>query len=150
MTLPNLSLFLIMACFWVTLWLVQRFLISPLGAVLKERREQIEGAEEKWTSKNEEFLSATSRLEAEMEEAAREAASIRNDFLQQAMSERQETLTQARSQADKKLDGALAELDHEAEAARKDLRQYAANLAQLLASRLLDRQVKEVEPEALS
>ena len=150
MSLPNLSLFLIMACFWVTLWLVQRFLIVPLGKVLKERREQIEGAEEKWNSKNEEFLSATSRLEAEMEEAARDAASIRSDYLSKAMSEHQETLTQARDQADKKLKSALAELDQEAQSAREDLRQHAANLAQLFAGRLLDRKVGDLKPGALS
>ncbi len=143
MSLPNLSLFLIMACFWATLWLVQRFLIVPLGAVLKERREHIEGAEEKWTSKNEEFLSATSRLEAEMEEAAREAASIRNEFLTKAMSQRQETLNQARDQADKKLESALVTLDQEAESAREDLRQHASKLARLFASRLLDRDLKQ-------
>lgn len=141
MTPPNLSLLMIMACFWVTLWLVQRYLIGPLGAVLEERRGRIEGAEKKWAAKNEEHRSATARLESELEEAARSAAAVREEHCQRANQRRQEVLNQARAAAEEKLDRALGDLDREAEEARTELARHAAALSKALASRLLEREV---------
>jgi F0F1-type ATP synthase membrane subunit b/b' len=88
--LPNYSLFFIMACFGVTLWLVHRFLIEPVGGVLAERARRIDGAEKEWAAKNEEYLSATRRLEAEIDEAARKRGpDPRPDFRQDAQAARQ-------------------------------------------------------------
>lgn len=142
MTPPNApTLLMIMVCFWVTLWLVQRYLIGPLGAVLDERRNRIDGAHEQWASKHEEYLSATARLESEMEEAAREAAAVRAELRQQANARRQEVLGAARATADEQLGTALAQLESEAEVARAELRRQAEGLARILASKLIEREV---------
>jgi len=138
---PNASLFLIMICFWVTFWLVQRYLIGPVGRVLAERQDRIDTAESTWASKNEEYLSATSRLEAEMEDAARDAARVRGEFRQKARDERQQRLTGAREEADQKLKGVIAELAQDADGARVELRRRARELAGILASQLLKREV---------
>jgi F0F1-type ATP synthase membrane subunit b/b' len=139
---PNASLFLVMICFWVTFWLVQRYLIGPVGRVVAERQGRIESAERTWASKNEEYLSATSRLEAEMEDAAREAARVRGELRQQALDRRQDLLTGARATADGQLRSVMGELAEDAEKARVELRQRAEQLAALLASQLLEREVK--------
>jgi len=141
MTFPNASLFLVMICFWVTFWLVQKFLITPIGAVLTERKRRVDSAESAWASKHEEYLSATSRLEAEMEEAARQSAKIRSDLRQRAVDARQERFAHARNQADERLGKALEELGVDADAARTDLRRRARELAARFASLLLDREV---------
>ena len=141
MTPPNLSLILIMICFWMTLWLVHRYLIIPVGRVIAERRERIDGAESAWASKNEEYLSATSRLKSEMEEAAREATGVRTSHIQGAMEKRQSRLSEARDTADQRLQKALDELEADAAAARKELQASAAELARVLAGRLLEREV---------
>jgi len=141
MTPPNLSLLLIMICFWLTMWVVYRFLIRPVGTVLAERQGRIDGASARWQSTHDEYLASTERLEVEMQEAARAAAKVRAEHRQRALDARQATLDAARGDADDQLRAALAELEVEAERARNELRSRADQLAQLFATQLLGRKV---------
>lgn len=141
MTPPNLSLLLIMICFWLTMWLVYRFLIRPVGAVLEDRKSRIDTAANRWQSTHDEYIAATDRLEIEMQEAARGAARVRAEYRQRAQEERQSTLEEARATADHQLQVALRELDGEAVAARDELRERAESLARLFATQLLGRKV---------
>ena len=141
MTPPNLSLLLIMICFWCTMWLVHRFLIKPVGAVLEERQGRIGQATQSWEATHQEYLAATARLEQEIQNAAREAARVRGEHRQQALDRRQATLERARAEADDRLGAALIGLDAQTTAARGELRASAAELARLFATRLLGRKV---------
>jgi F-type H+-transporting ATPase subunit b len=141
MTPPNISIVLIMLCFWVTLWLVNRFLIRPVNTVLDQRHEQIDGAEKAWTTKNEELLSATARIEDELVEAARAAAKTRETYRTGAYQEKQQQLDLARKESEKKLDIALDGLSRDAEKARGELREQAESLSRDLVQRLLGREV---------
>lgn len=141
MTPPNLSLLFVMVCFWVTLWLVQRFLIRPVGAVADERQRRLDDAQQEWAAKNEEHLVAVARVEDEMREAAKEAGGIRAEARQKAMDERQKALAEARARADEHLVGVLDGFEREAETARAELRRRAEELARLLAGRLLGREL---------
>ena len=141
MTPPNLSLLFVMVCFWVTLWLVQRFLIRPVGAVADERQRRLDDAQQEWAAKNEEHLAAVARVEDELGGAAREAGKVRAEARQKAMDKRQKGLADARARADERLIAVLDSLEHEAEAARAELRQQAEALARLRAGRLLGREI---------
>ena len=141
MSPPDLSLILVMVCFWATLWIVHRFLIRPVGTVIGERSRRIDDAQQEWSAKNEEYLAAVSHVEEEVSTAARDAAKIRADARQAAMDARQTALGRAQAEADERLLGALDTLDKDAEAARSDLRKRAEELARLLASRLLGREL---------
>jgi len=142
MSPPNASLILIMVCFWLTFWLVQRFLIRPIWGVMSERKGRIDSAQQAWKAKNEEHLSATARLAAELEEAGRDAARVRGELRQKAQDARQLRVAQAREEADARLQTALDELRADADAARVELRKRAGELAGLLAGQLLGREVK--------
>jgi F-type H+-transporting ATPase subunit b len=141
MTPPNLSLIFVMVCFWVTLWIVYRFLVRPVGTVISERSRRIDDAKQEWSAKNEQYVAAVARVEDEVSGAAKDAARIRADARQRAMDDRQAALDRARASADERLVGVLATLDSEAEAARTDLRKRAEELARLLAGRLLGREL---------
>jgi F-type H+-transporting ATPase subunit b len=141
MTPPNVSLVFIMICFWLTMWLVYRFLIVPVGQVLAERAGRIDDATSKWEATNEDYLSATQRLEREMEEAAREAARVRNELRQAALARRQQAVEDARSQADEQLREAVGGIESDAEKARQELQRQARELARLFATQLLGREV---------
>jgi len=141
MSLPNASLFFIMVCFWVTFFLVDRFLLKPILRVLDERQSRIQGAQSQWATKNEEYLAASASLEAAIEDAAREGAKTRAQLREKAQTERQRLLDSAREQAGARLDNALAELDKDATAARDELRARAEELAHLFAGQLLEREV---------
>jgi F0F1-type ATP synthase membrane subunit b/b' len=141
MTPPNLSLLLIMVCFWVTLWIVYRFLIRPVGAVIGERRRRVDEAQQEWSAKNENYLAAVSQVEDGVAVAARDAARVRAEARQRAMDERQAALERARARADERLTAVLETLDREAGVARADLRGRAEELARMLAGRLLGREI---------
>jgi F-type H+-transporting ATPase subunit b len=130
-----------MICFWLTLWVVYRYLIVPVGRVLAERQGRLDRAEGDWEATHQEYLEATARVEREMETAAREAGTIRSELRQKALEQRQETLDEARRRADGRLEEALSTLDEEAAAARTELVTRADSLARLFASQLLDREV---------
>ncbi len=140
---PNYSLVIVMVCFWLTFWLVQKFLLKPVGAVLAERSRRIEGAENEWQSKHQEFLDETARLETELEEAAKAAAKVRNDFQQKAQERRQATLDAARQLANGRLDEAMDILQTDASTARADLQSRARELARIFAGQLLGREVSQ-------
>lgn len=141
MTPPNLSLVLIMVCFWMTLWLVQRFLIRPVSAVLDDRRRRIDGAKQEWSARNEEYLAAVARIEDQVLNAARDASKSRAEARQRAMDARQVAMETARARADERLTSVVDGLDKDAEAARGDLRHRAEELARLLAGRLIGREM---------
>ena len=130
-----------MICFWITMWLVYRYLIQPIGGVLADRKSRIDGAADRWEATHQQFLDATARLERETEEAAREAGRVRAEYRQQALDRRQQTLEEARSVAEAKLAAALEELEAATTTARQDLSTRARELARLFAARLLDRKV---------
>jgi F0F1-type ATP synthase membrane subunit b/b' len=130
-----------MICFWITMWLVYRFLIRPIGGVLAERKGRIDGAAAAWEETNQQYLDATARLESETEEAAREAARVRAEYRQQALDRRQQALDEARSAADSRLAAALDELGSATATASRELRSKARELAGVFASRLLERKV---------
>ena len=137
----DLSLILVMVCFWMTLWLVHRFLIRPVGAVVDDRRRRIDGAQQEWTARNEEYLAAIAKVEEELGSAAKDSARLRNEVRERAMEERQTALTKARATADERLLGVLDTLEKDAESARAELRRRAEELARLLAGRLLGREM---------
>ncbi|MCD4749061.1 MAG: ATP synthase F0 subunit B [Thermoanaerobaculales bacterium] len=141
MTPPNLSLVFIILCFWVTLWLVHRFLIQPVTTVLEERNSRIDSAEKEWAAKNEALVSATARLEEELSEAARSASRAREAYCAEAQAARRQRMEGARERADEELRVAVADLAREAETARKELHNQATLLAQELATRLVGREV---------
>lgn len=141
MTSPNLSIVLVMVCFWATLFLVYRYLIVPINRVLEERSGRIDGAEREWAARNDDYLSATARLEDELLEAGRQAAEIREAHRQRAQEARQARLDETRKQADERLRAALVALANDEKTARAELRGQAEVMARDFASRLLGRGV---------
>jgi F-type H+-transporting ATPase subunit b len=130
-----------MVCFWMTLWLVNRFLIRPVAAVLDDRRRRIDGAKQEWSARHEEYLTAVARIENELQDAVRDAAKSRADARQRAMEARNLALETARARADERLVSVVESLDEAAENARGELRRRAEELSRLLAGRLLGREM---------
>lgn len=141
MSPPNASLILIMVCFWVTLWLVHRYLIRPVSAVLTDRRRRIDGAQQEWSARNEEYRAGVARIEEQLQNTARDAGKSRAEARQRAMDDRQRALETARAQADERLASVVESLDEDAEAVRGELHRSAEELARLLAGRLLGREM---------
>jgi len=141
MSPPNYSLLLIMVCFWVTYWLVKRYLIDAVGGVVEERQQRIDTADEEWAARHEEYELALQKIEARMDDAFRQASQRRAELRQEAMGRRQEIVEAAHAEAGSRLESALNELSEAAQAARAELRSTARTLGRELVSRLLEREV---------
>ena len=138
---PNLSLLLIMACFWAVFLLVTTQLVRPLGALLDERERQVREAREQHETARQTVADAIARCERELAAGSAEAGKQRAALRAQGESARRKALEAARAQAQERLALFGSELEHAARDARASLRERSAELARELASRLLGRRV---------
>jgi len=116
-------------------------LLRPISEVTTERQRRLDDAETLWTTKNEVYRQSLKDLERRMEEAARRASRHRTEARQSALDQRQKRLDGAHAAAQERLNAALAELGQEADAASRELKGRARELAGLLASHLLEREI---------
>ena len=138
---PNLSLLLIMACFWAVFLLVTTQLVRPLGALLDERERRVREAREQHETARQTVADAIARCERELAAGSAEAGKQRAALRAQGEAARRAALEAARAQAQERLALFGNELEQAARDARASLRERSAELARALASRLLGRKV---------
>ncbi len=141
LALPNYSLLLVMACFWLVFLLVTTQLVRPLGRLLEEREGRIETARRGNESARAELTEAMARCDREVASAAAEAQKDRAALRAAGEAARRARLDQARGQVQARLATLGTELDEAARAARAVLRERGAGLARELASRLAGRSI---------
>lgn len=140
-TAPNLSLLLIMACFWLVYWLIAAQLVRPLGRVLDERARRIDEARSSLTAVEARFAEAMARCERDLTQAAGEAQKERTAQRAAGEATRRARLEAARAAGQQRLAAFGAELDTASREARARLREQGKGLARDLAERLLERRL---------
>jgi len=140
-TAPNLSLLLIMACFWLVYWLVATQLVRPLGRVLDERARRIDEARDTLTAVETRFAEAMARCERDLGQAAGEAQKERAAQRAAGEAARRARIDAARAEGQQRLAALAAELDAASRDARTQLREQGTTLARDLAERLLGRRL---------
>jgi F0F1-type ATP synthase membrane subunit b/b' len=138
---PNLSLLLIMACFWMVFFLVWTQLVKPLGVVLDERDKRVREAKNALADVQERFSAAVARCERELAVGASEAAKERAALRAAGETARRARLDAAREQAQERLAKLATEIGQASGAARAELRTSAQALARELAERLVGRRL---------
>ena len=138
---PNLSLVLIMACFWAVFLLVTTQLVRPLGALLDERERRVREAREQHETAKQAVADAMARCERELAAGVAEAGKQRAAVRAQGEAARRAALEAARTQAQERLALFGNELEQATRDARASLRERSAELARELAGRLLGRRV---------
>ena len=129
MQLPDLSLLLVMAIFWATYFIFQKFVFTPLGRILEERDRDVALSAAALDRALEDERAAQSNAEARLTEARREAMALRDARRQMVSSRRQAMTDEAREAARRRLEELDKKLSAEIAAARKDLGDNAAALA---------------------
>jgi F-type H+-transporting ATPase subunit b len=140
-TAPNLSLLLIMACFWLVYWLIATQLVRPLGRVLDERAARIGEARDTLTAVEARFAEAMARCERDLGLAAVEAQKERAAQRAAGEAARRAQIEAARGEGQKRLAALAAELEAASDKARTQLREQGLGLARNLAERLLGRRL---------
>lgn len=140
-TPPDLSLVLIMLCFWAVFFVVSTQLVRPLLRILDQREQQAEGARHDLETTRTRLQEAMAASEREMVAASVEATRERAALRAEGEASRRARLDGARELAQQRLAGLARELDEAAASARVGLRTQASQLARELAAQVLGRRV---------
>lgn len=137
--LPDASMLVILVIFWITYWILRKFLFAPIVEILRERRETVETARAEHRAAAEQ---AEDKIDAEREKlnhARVEAAARRDELRKAAEGHREALLGETREEADRRLRAAQAELEGEVATQREVLEERARALADRMADKLLER-----------
>ncbi len=141
MELPDLSLLLVIAVFWATFHVLKAFVFKPLGGILREREENVEGARALLQKSLEREHEALEDIERRLVESRREALLLRDAARAEGNAKKQRTLEETREAARVRLQAAQVKLENEIQAARAELRGNTTTLAAEIATATLGRKV---------
>lgn len=130
-----------LAIFFALFFVLHRFLFKPLGVVLDEREEAIDGAKRSAREMESSAEEKIKRFESEMKKVKLEANAERERIHQEALTLERELVAKGRADADGVLHAAEAELRGHAEEARGELQQAVPALASGIVEKLLGRRV---------
>jgi F0F1-type ATP synthase membrane subunit b/b' len=139
--LPDLSLFLAMAFFWATYWILRQTVFKPLGSILAEREKASAGAAEALDKALDSRKEKLAEIDRRLTEARREAMAASDAARTAANARRAEILEAARQKARQKAADAQKGLDAEVARAREQLRKDAHVMAAEIATRALGRKI---------
>ena len=138
---PDLSLLAVMAIFLATYFVVSRFFVRPIAAVLDAREGETRSALEIYETAMARFNEATAKMEERLHIAKREAGEVRERFRAEAGAHRAALLEKTNTEAEKIISEADAQLGRDVAAARERIVRESDALARLAAERILGRPV---------
>ncbi len=139
---PNLSLLLIMVCFWAVFALVATQLVRPLGALLEERQRRVREGADRLALAQTESQEALQRCERALVSASSQAQQERASVRAAGEAARRAKLEAARAVGQERLAQLSAELEQATRQARSELGVRSRELAAQLAEQLLGRGVR--------
>jgi F-type H+-transporting ATPase subunit b len=136
---PNVSMVLILAIFFATLWVLNRFLFRPVSAILDERQTEAETAARSLADAEEKFRIAAAKIETELSLARREALKIREENRAAGRHLREQEVEAAKRETAERLEKAAAELEADARRARQELPSRVSTIVSALVEKVLGR-----------
>ncbi len=138
---PDYSLLAIVVIFIATYFVVRRYLIAPINGILVAREAEIRDADHRYEESLAKFNEETSRMEAKIQEAKREASSIRERLRGEASTHRNEVVQTTREKAESRVREAEEQITREAEEGRERIGRESEALAYDAAEKILGRKV---------
>lgn len=138
---PDLSLFAVMVIFILNYFVVRKFFLAPVNAILEEREQETKSADSLYEKALARFNEATAAMEEQVHAARREAAHLREQFRAQAGARRQSLVEQTTGQARELVAEADAKLSADVAVARERIVRDSEALAHTAAERILGRPV---------
>jgi len=125
----------------VTTLILNQWLFKPLNRILLQRKQRTNDALQKFQEAQETQAQRLSEIEANLAEARREAYDIREAAQRSGRERREELMKEARDAAQEVLEAARGDIAADVEAARGELEAEADRLSEMIAERLLGRQL---------
>jgi F-type H+-transporting ATPase subunit b len=136
---PNVSMVLILAIFFATMWVLNRFLFRPVSAILDERQTEAETAARSLSDAEEKFRAAAAKIETELSLARREALKIREENRAEGRHLRDEEVEAVKQETSARLEAAAAELAADARRTRDELPSRVSAIVSTLVEKVLGR-----------
>ena len=130
---PDLSLLAVLAIFIATYFVVSRFFVRPVLAVIESREHETRGALEVYEAAMARFNEATAKMEEQLHIAKREASEVRERFRAEAAAHRASLLEKTNADAENVVSEADTQLARDVAVAREKIVRDADWLARLAA-----------------
>lgn len=130
-----------MVIFWLNYIVVRKFFLQPINSVMEAREHESKSAEAVYEESLGRFNDATSRMEAQLHGARREASQVRDKYRAEAAEHRNAVLEKTSAEARSALTEAEQRLEKDVDAARQLIKTESESLAKLAAERILGRPV---------
>jgi len=137
--LPNVSMLLVLAIFFATLWVLNRFLFAPVSAILDERAAEADTAARSLSDAEAKFRAAAEKIENELSLARREALKIREENRAEGHRQRDIEVEAAKKEAADRLHAASEDLALRAKQAREELPGRISSIVSTLVEKILGR-----------
>lgn len=134
----NITLFIQMINFIVTLVLINFLLVSPIRRILQKRKQLMQSQEAEADTLFSDAAKLLADYEARLKNAREAAVARRNEQQEKAHKEEQSLLSSAMEQAEAYLRDARAELKNEADNAREKLKADVDGLATMAVAKVLN------------
>lgn len=138
---PDKSLFAVLVIFVINYFVVRRFFIRPVNAVMEAREHETKSADTLYEQAMARFSDATAEMEAQLHGAKRAAAQVRERYRAEATAHRTAVVEKTSAQARGLVDEADAKLKQDVAAARETIVRDSESLARVAAERILGRAV---------
>ena len=136
---PNVSMLLVLAIFFATLWVLNKFLFNPVSAILDERAAEADTAARSLSDAEAKFRAAAEKIENELSLARREALKIREENRAEGHRQRDIEVEAAKKEAADRLHAASEDLALRAKQAREELPGRISSIVSTLVEKILGR-----------
>lgn len=130
-------LYFLIALFSLLAWVLKLFLFDPLLDVMAEREAKIHKGERAERESQREYLEKMHAYDRGIQDARRQAYSVREDAQREASREGEARLEEARGQAQERIQESLSSLDAQVRESRGRMQKDAEELARAIAARIL-------------
>jgi F0F1-type ATP synthase membrane subunit b/b' len=138
---PDKSLFAVLVIFVINYFVVRRFFIRPVNAVMEAREHETRSADALYEQAMNRFRDATAEMEAQLHGAKRTAAQVRERYRAEATAHRTAVVEKTSGEARGLVDEADAKLKEDVATARETIVRDSESLARVAAERILGRAV---------
>ncbi len=122
-------------------FILNRWLFTPLGEILEKRQAEIDGARQSFEAAQREQQKRLEEIETRLVVGRKEAFAIREQAQQEARAKREELLAEARQEAAAEIAAAKEQIAADVAKAHTELESQAEEIAAQIGERLLGRPV---------
>ncbi|TLS35836.1 F0F1 ATP synthase subunit B [Pseudalkalibacillus caeni] len=135
--------------FIILMLLLSKFAFGPLMGMMKKREEHIANEIETAEKNRKEAEAFLNEQREEMKRVRQEAHTILENQKKMADQQGQEIIQAARQESERMKEAALAEIEREKESAVATLREQVASLSVMIASKVVEKELKEEDQQKL-